>query len=140
MKTSITPSQFAEYLQAEGYKAKVEQDDDGDTTIRSSSSGFNWSVDFGSGDEELSRFTFTFLTWVKESANVARLCNEFNQKSLVGVAWHGEESDKDGDLIVVLQLHVNLSGGVTDLYLQELASRFDAGISIFHKVYNGLES
>lgn len=140
MKTTITPSQFAKFLQEEGYKAKVEQDNDGDTVIRSSSSGVNWSVNFGNGDEEFSRFTFTYLTWVKESANVPHLCNEFNRRSLVGVAWYGDESDKDGDLFVALQFHVNLDGGVTDLYLQELASRFDAGISIFHKVYSELQS
>ena len=135
MKTSITPSEFAKFLQEEGYKAKVEQDEDGDTTIRSSSSGFNWSVDFGSGDEDVSRFTFTYLSWIKDSSNVARVCNEFNRRSLVGVAWHRDEPDKDGDLLVVLQFHVNLSGGVTDLYLQELASRFDAGTNIFLQVY-----
>lgn len=106
--SSHEPQSIAQFLQAEGYKAKIDKDGDGDPMIRSGADGLNFFIYFY-GCENHSRckdvqFSVGFDTADGKGPSLEKI-NEWNHRWRFSRAFLDKENDP------MLQMDVMFSGG-----------------------------
>lgn len=112
----------ARVLQAEGYAAKIEVDDQGDPVIRSSSQGVNWSVYFYGCEQgrNCSSVQFSAGFNLNEGISLERL-NEWSRSKRYLYTYANDDMDP------LVKMDVNMEGGVSE-------TSFKASLSIWNSL------
>ncbi|WP_176484529.1 YbjN domain-containing protein [Sphingomonas spermidinifaciens] len=95
------PAVIARAMQAEGYKAELTTNKQGEPVIKSGANGDNFTVEFYGCKGVTGCTSFQFFSWYKKEANFTpTLANEWNaSKRFIKAAI-----DKDGDLSIYMDV------------------------------------
>lgn len=111
------PFDLMQLIRAEGYKAELSQDSDGDPMLKGRISDTNWSMFFFGCEENRNCDIVKFSAGydLQNGVSAAKV-NEWNRSKLFGQAFVDEEGDP------FIEMTVNLDGGVSE---ENFADTFD---------------
>jgi len=113
------PATLATAMQNAGYRAKLDKDSDGDPTISSAASGYDFDVYFyGCELKELCDSVQFQVSFTKDSTNTPELANEWNGDKRFSQAWIA----KDGSFVVAYDLSTR--GGVNQKNFEDVLSNW----------------
>jgi hypothetical protein len=117
--TAKDPQSVIRALQAEGYKAKLDKDDEGDPKIISSASGSEFFVNFYGCEKNRNCTSIHFASgYDPDSGKGPALAaiNAWNKDKRYSKAW----LDDDGDYWLELDLYTGAAGISTDVFTKHL--------------------
>lgn len=124
----VSPTAIVDMFQSEGYKAKLEATKSGRPVLRSSSSGKEWSIIFYGCNDGQSCTSLQFYTSydLDNSISLEKI-NEYQKGSRFVKIWLDDELDP------IVELDINLYGGVTKENILDWLGLWEASISKFEK-------
>lgn len=138
MKAMFTATEIISILQDEGYRAKYEVDEDGNSAIKSGSQGLSWEIRVNTPDEDgnFEMLLFTYLELVNHSIfPVGKICNDYNSEYNFGTASYtfSDEYGTADESFIRIDLGASFMGGVTEEWVRTEIGRWEICLANFKK-------